>query len=171
MSSAVRHKLNNIVSDYPVWSQAQGELLDIRTIKPGEVSEKDSVLVGQEGVFAKKSIKEGDLVSMFDGMLLEDPQTIELDKNLRQKSGCDKYFSRANSDKVIEGMGRSMKMNTSTGFGWQVGADNGNNLEPGQVQLTRRDNQEKLNVMIFIANRDIKAGEQLCFQYSPVASR
>lgn len=167
-----------IIDDYQShkkWTQSN---LCVRTIKEEDVPAHESVLIGQEGVFALNDIKSNTTVFLFGGMLLDEKIDIENDEKIRKLVDCDKYYNRkasCNDDNscVIEAMDISMKMNTATEKGkYGISHDpERNNLRCFNVRVKRSSDQKPLQIMAFFSVRDIKSGEQLCFNYDINAQR
>ncbi|EIC85341.1 hypothetical protein SPM24T3_07879 [Serratia sp. M24T3] len=105
-------------------------------------------------------------------MLLDEKIDIENDEKIRKLVDCDKYYNRkasCNDDNscVIEAMDISMKMNTATQKGkYGISKDpERNNLHCYNIRVQRSSDQKPLQIMAFFPLRNIKSGEQLCFDY------
>ncbi len=170
--------VRKIVNNYETHKQWMKSHLSVRIIKEEDVPIHESVLIGQEGVFALRDIERGTPVCLFGGMLLEDKTDKENDEKIRKLVDCDKYYIRKVScdDKdtsFIEGMDISMKLNTATKIGtYGVVMDHErNNLDCYHARVERVSDKEQLQILAFSSMSDIKAGEQLCFYYDINSSR
>jgi len=171
-------KIAKIIDDYKAHKDWVQSNLSVRTIEPNDVPEHEKVLIGQEGLFALNDIKKGDVVCLFGGMLLENKIDIENDKKIRKLANCDHYYNTNLSfngkDKyILEGMEISMKINSAkekNGSGNYCDYKR-RNLSAYHACVERSSDKKPLQLLYFYAYRDIKAGEQLCFDYNIFAKR
>lgn len=130
--------------------------LSIRKVAPGDAA-SEPALIGQDGVFAARDIPLHTPVAMFGGMYLTDPADIRLDARIRDMSGVGaKKYHVAQEGGTLQGMGRSMKLNS--------GDDQRSNLFPVHLNVVDGSGQ-KMKVMALFSTRPIKAGEELRFNY------
>lgn len=155
----MKEVIENIFDDYQAHRQWQADNLEVRTVQSADVPADQQKLVGEEGLYAKKPIAMCTVVSLFEGMLLEEKADIETDKKIREMASCDNYYVRLPAGKIIEGMGRSMKMNSALGYEWK------GNIAVHYLQPTRKSSGDKVTVVVFSALRDIRPDEQLSFTY------
>jgi hypothetical protein len=158
--------ISEIFEAYPAHRSWLAEQAEVRTIQSGDVPDHECALAGRDGVFALRELAPGQVLALFDGMLIDNPDDIRLDRRLRQLAGCDNYHVEMSSDPLclVEGMGLSMKFNTATlrngSFDWDR-----INLESFWVPVMCPETGRRLNAMAFRTLRAIRAGEQLCYPY------
>lgn len=145
-----------MMTNYPEHKKWESQNLEIRTMRRGEA---ETVLAGQQGVFAKRHIPAGTAVTMFGGMLIANSKDAEFDEQIRKKVGLDphKYVDpKAVPGGVLQGMGIGMKLNSS--------GDDESNLFPAHLNVMDPSGK-KIKITAFIASKPIPAGSEMRYNY------